>query len=105
MDRICRHARKIQEKWTAPVDAMPIDDAPPHIVDEDERIKYAGWTQHVDIDDADPNNWQCGWMPVDGPLPPPIARSSGGNSLRHGDCDACRRFAPVEIAIPGTKGR
>ncbi len=104
MKAICRHAFKIQEKWSAPADrVVSLEDVPPHIVDEDERMRRAGWTKHVDIDDNDPSNWQCGWLVSLSAVPKPVARSAGGNSLRHGDCDTCPCFEPVVVAIPGIR--
>ena len=100
MNIICRHARKIQEMYvsTSPTSA---DDVPPHVVGVDNRMAYAGWRKVVDIDDSDPSNWQCGW-PLDD-MPIAILRSAGGNSLRAGDCEKCKFFQPVDVAIPGTK--
>jgi len=100
MNRICRHAHKIQEMYRAAHPMNP-EDVPPHIKNDDERMKYAGWSKVTDLDDNDPGNWQCAWRFDD--LPPPILRSSGGNTLRKGDCDSCKFFEAVQVIIPGVK--
>jgi hypothetical protein len=99
MERICRHARKTQEKWGASAPTPPAD-VPAHIAGDDARMTYAGWRRIVDIDDNDPANWECRWLGI-APIPPPLARRA--YPLRAGDCDMCPCFAPVDISIPGIK--
>ena len=100
MERICRHAFKISEMWRGN-NPRPTDHAPPHIIGEDERMRYSGWEKVVNIDDS-LDNWQCGWG-REHDMPVPLARLAGGNYLRSGDCDACKFFGPVDVKIPGVK--
>ncbi len=102
MKRICKYAHKIQEMWSIPYNqVMPLDDVPPHIVGEEARMRYAGWTKATDIADDDPSNWQCGWLSTLPAVPHPIARTAGANTLKTGDCDVCPCFEPVAVDIPG----
>lgn len=101
MNRICQHARKIQERWSAPAASIrPPEDTPQHITDEDDRLRYNGFSKQEDLDDNDPENFQCTWH-YSRDTPPFIKRAAP--LLRRGDCDACPCFKAIDVKIPGVR--
>lgn len=92
MSRIgtCRWCYQIQEMWRIVHDGL--DYSHPHTPSRRET--------HVVLPEGE---YTCQWLDCAGPLPPPVARRHGGLDVRAGDCDACDRYEPVSIKIPGVK--
>lgn len=83
----CRWCYAVQEMWR--IDFGP-DYSHPHTRAE----------THVVVPEGE---YTCQWLDQATPLPPPVARQHGGFDVRAGDCDACERYEPVSIKIPGVK--
>lgn len=73
MNRICRHARQVQEVWTGDMLTGQI-------------------TSHVEL----PERYTCGYLEQFA-LPPAVSRWSHGFDLRPGDCESCPLYQAPEL--------
>ena len=81
----CKHTFRIQESWSAPIDAIkPPEDLPPHIDPEsDAAMEYSGWTKS----DGTTDSYLCTWVHSQTLAPTPAKRQV--YHLRDDDCDQC----------------